>query len=180
MELGEHSTLEREVVLPLCSNQHITLRGLRQAPLLKQAVPWKTTPLGWDAVGQSWSMGLSGRGEEAEDPLYPLASRTAHRCWQGPHILWGERDPLPQRCSPPSAYAQRLWAVAWWDPLVPAVYLGPCTPWGPFLWRERPVLGKDPWVLGGSSGYVPVFSCPPNAWDISTWSLLYHQPSTYQ
>uniref|UniRef100_A0A663F0N2 Tektin bundle interacting protein 1 n=1 Tax=Aquila chrysaetos chrysaetos TaxID=223781 RepID=A0A663F0N2_AQUCH len=138
MELGEHrpwvlqSTLETEFPLPLYSDQYITLWGPRQAPLLKQAVRWKTTPIGWDAVGQSWSTGLNSRDEEVEDPWYALASGVAHRrLWAGGTLLRG------------AAYAQHLREVAWWDPVVPAAYLGPCTRWGPFLWQERPVLGKE-------------------------------------
>ncbi|KAM9215407.1 tektin bundle-interacting protein 1 [Leptosomus discolor] len=180
-----HSTLELGVPLPLYSDQYITLRGPRQAPLLKQALRWKTTPMGWDAVGQSWSTGLRGRTEEAEDPWYALASDIAHRRWPWAHAGRGEQDSL----SP--AYAQRLREVAWWDPVLPAAYLGPCTRWGPFLWQERPILGKEyvvtrsqsPQALGGSSGYVPAlsFCCPPGTTqDISTWSLLHHQPSTRQ
>ncbi|KAM9620009.1 tektin bundle-interacting protein 1 [Morphnus guianensis] len=197
MELGEHrpwvlqSTLETEFPLPLYrlppipSDQYITLWGPRQAPLLKQAMRWKTTPIGWDAVGQSWSTGLNSRDEEVEDPWYALASSIAHRRWKQAHAGQGERDPLPP------AYAQHLREVAWWDPVVPAVYLGPCTRWGPFLWQERPVLGKEyvvtrsqsPRAQGGSSGYIPAlsFCCPLLATrDISTWSLLHHQPSTRQ
>ncbi|XP_075031214.1 tektin bundle-interacting protein 1 [Calonectris borealis] len=191
MELGEHrpwvlqSTLETEVPLPLYSDQYVTLWGPRQAPLLKQAVRWKTTPMGWDAVGQSWSTGLSGVDEEAEDPWHTLASGIAHRRWQRAHTVQGGQDPLPP------AYAQRLREVAWWDPIVPAAYLGSCTRWGPFLWQERPILGKEyvvtrsqsPRALGGGSGYVPALSfCRPplTTRDISTWSLLHHQPSTRQ
>ncbi|XP_074894337.1 tektin bundle-interacting protein 1 [Buteo buteo] len=191
MELGEHrpwvlqSTLETEFPLPLYSDQYITLWGPRQAPLLKQAVRWKTTPIGWDAVGQSWPTGLNSRDEEVEDPWYALASGIAHRRWERAHAGQGERDPLPP------AYAQHLREVAWWDPVVPAAYLGPCTRWGPFLWQERPVLGKEyvvtrsqsPRAQGGSSGYVPALSfCRPllATRDIRTWSLLHHQPSTRQ
>ncbi|XP_069644453.1 tektin bundle-interacting protein 1 [Haliaeetus albicilla] len=191
MELGEHrpwvlqSTLETEFPLPLYSDQYITLWGPRQAPLLKQAVRWKTTPIGWDAVGQSWSTGLNSRDEEVEDPWYALASGIAHRRWERAHAGQGERDPLPP------AYAQHLREVAWWDPVVPAAYLGPCTRWGPFLWQERPILGKEyvvtrnqsPRTQGGSSGYVPALSfCRPllTTRDIRTWSLLHHQPSTRQ
>ncbi|KAM6113481.1 LOW QUALITY PROTEIN: tektin bundle-interacting protein 1 [Phoenicopterus ruber ruber] len=184
MELREHrpwvpqSTLEAEVPLPLYSDQYIMLWGLRQAPLLKQAVRWKTTPMGWDAAGQSWSTGLSGRDGEAEDPWYALASGIAHLRWQRARTVWGQRDPLPQE-------------VAWWDPIIPVVYLGACTRWGTFLWQERPVLGKEyvvtrsqsPQALGGSSGYVPALSfCRPplTTWDVSTWSHLHHQPSPRQ
>uniref|UniRef100_A0A663EZH6 Tektin bundle interacting protein 1 n=1 Tax=Aquila chrysaetos chrysaetos TaxID=223781 RepID=A0A663EZH6_AQUCH len=163
MELGEHrpwvlqSTLETEFPLPLYSDQYITLWGPRQAPLLKQAVRWKTTPIGWDAVGQSWSTGLNSRDEEVEDPWYALASGVAHRRWERAHAGRGERDPLPP------AYAQHLREVAWWDPVVPAAYLGPCTRWGPFLWQERPVLGKEyvgePWAASVTLESLPVPGC---------------------
>lgn len=56
---------------------------------------WKTTPIGWDAVGQSWSTGLNSRDEEVEDPWYALASGIAHRRWERAHAGQGQRDPLP-------------------------------------------------------------------------------------
>ncbi|KAM6107222.1 tektin bundle-interacting protein 1 [Pterocles gutturalis] len=191
MEPGEHrpwvpqSTLETEFPLPLYSDQYITLWGPRQAPQLKQAVRWKTTPMGWDAVGQSWATGLSGREAQTGDPWYTLASGIAQHRWQRAHAAWGERDPLPP------AYAQRLREVAWWDPIVPAAYLSPHTRWGAFLWQERPVPGQElvvtrsqsPQALGGSSAYVPVLSfgrVPFARQDVSTWSLLQRQPSTRQ
>ncbi|XP_054252020.1 tektin bundle-interacting protein 1 [Indicator indicator] len=178
------STLEAEVPLPLYSDQYIKLWGPRQVPLLKQALRWKTTPMGWDARGQSWSTGLSSRDKQAEQPWYTLTC-SAHRCWQQAQAGWGKQDPLPP------AYAQHLKEVAWWDPIIPAVYLGPCTRWGSILWQEKPILGKEyvatrsqsPQVLGSSSGYVPLLSfCHPHftTQDISTWSLLHHQPSTHQ
>ncbi|XP_068012247.1 tektin bundle-interacting protein 1 [Melanerpes formicivorus] len=178
------STLEKEVPLPLYSDQYIKLWGPRQVPLLKQAVRWKTTPMGWDAMGQSWATGMSSRDEQAEQPWYTLTSCSSRSCWQGAQAGWGKQDLLPP------AYAQHLKEVAWWDPIVPAVYLGPCTRWGSILWQEKPILGKEYvatrsrslQALGGSSGYVPLLSCHPHlsTRDISTWSLLHHQPSTHQ
>ncbi|XP_076215788.1 LOW QUALITY PROTEIN: tektin bundle-interacting protein 1 [Aptenodytes patagonicus] len=183
-ELGEHSpwvlqgTLETEVLLPLYSDWYIMLWGLRQAPLLKQPVCWKITPVGW-------STGLSGRGEEAGDPGTPSPPASPTAADSGPTPSRGEWDPLPPGTEL-SWGAQRLREVAWWDPIVPTVYPGPCTHWGPFLWQERPVLGKEyvvtgsqsPGALGGSSGYVPLlsFCAPPTTTrDISTRSLL-HPP----
>ncbi|XP_064030900.1 tektin bundle-interacting protein 1 [Pogoniulus pusillus] len=167
----------QEGLSPIPSDQYIKLWGPRQAPLLKQAVRRKTTPLGWGAVGQSWPGGLSGRNEQAEQPWYSLTSGSARSCWQ--------REPLP------SAYAQHLKEVAWWDPIVPAVYLRPCTRWGSILWQEKLISGKEyvatrsqsPQALEGSSGYVPLLSlCRPHLTtrDISTWGRLHHQPSTRQ
>uniref|UniRef100_A0A663F241 Tektin bundle interacting protein 1 n=1 Tax=Aquila chrysaetos chrysaetos TaxID=223781 RepID=A0A663F241_AQUCH len=140
---GAQPCTPTHVFPPTPSDQYITLWGPRQAPLLKQAVRWKTTPIGWDAVGQSWSTGLNSRDEEVEDPWYALASGVAHRRWERAHAGRGDGDKELSLCSPPPAYAQHLREVAWWDPVVPAAYLGPCTRWGPFLWQERPVLGKE-------------------------------------
>uniref|UniRef100_A0A493TU87 Uncharacterized protein n=1 Tax=Anas platyrhynchos platyrhynchos TaxID=8840 RepID=A0A493TU87_ANAPP len=144
MELGAHrpwvpqSTLETDFPLPLYSDQYVTLRGPRQAPVLRQAVRWKTTPMGWDAAGQSWATGLSG-WDAPGDPWYSLTrgilglgGTTRGGCW-----WWRENS------APPPVYAQHLREVAWWDPIVPAAYPGPRTRWGAFLWQERPILGKE-------------------------------------
>eukprot|EP00075_Anas_platyrhynchos_P038519 XP_027327772.1 LOW QUALITY PROTEIN: uncharacterized protein C19orf71-like [Anas platyrhynchos] len=189
MELGAHrpwvpqSTLETDFPLPLYSDQYVTLRGPRQAPVLRQAVRWKTTPMGWDAAGQSWATGLSGWGR-AGDPWYSLTRGIARHRWQRAHVP-RELEPLPP------VYTQHLREVAWWDPIVPAAYPGPRTRWGAFLWQERPILGKEyvatrsqsPRALGGSPGYVPLLSScrpPGTTRDIHTWRLLQHQPSTRQ
>lgn len=47
--------------------------------------------MGGDAVGQSWSTGLSRQDEQAERPWYSLAPSTAQHRWQRAS---GERDPL--------------------------------------------------------------------------------------
>uniref|UniRef100_A0A8B9SSV7 Chromosome 19 open reading frame 71 n=1 Tax=Anas platyrhynchos TaxID=8839 RepID=A0A8B9SSV7_ANAPL len=179
------STLETDFPLPLYSDQYVTLRGPRQAPVLRQAVRWKTTPMGWDAAGQSWATGLSGWDAWSPCPRvwsWGWEGGTHGGCW------WG-REKL-------GVYTQHLREVAWWDPIVPAAYPGPRTRWGAFLWQERPILGKEygksrrgswggghlpeppphpcpllstvatrsqsPRALGGSPGYVPLLSsCRP-------------------
>ncbi|XP_062452381.1 tektin bundle-interacting protein 1 isoform X2 [Rhea pennata] len=180
------STLETDFPLPLCSDQYVTLRGPHRAPVLKQAVRWKCTPMGRDAVGQSWSTGLSS-WSESEDAWYALprgGAPPAFQRWQQAHAR-RERERLPP------AYAQRLREAAWWDPVIPAQYLGLGTRWGAFLWREKPTRGKEYVVTrnwtrkepGGSLGYVPGLSfCRPpfTTRDVCTWSHLHHQPSTRQ
>ncbi|XP_067169085.1 tektin bundle-interacting protein 1 [Apteryx mantelli] len=178
------STLETDFPLPLCSDQYVTLRGPRRAPVLKQAVRWKYTPMGRDAVGQSWSTGPSSWSEREDtwDALPGSISCPAFRRWHQAHAR--------RECLPP-AYTQHLRETAWWDPVVPAQYLGLGTRWGAFLWQEKPIQGKEyvvtrnrsPRELGGSSGYVPGlhFCRPPfTTRDVCTWSRLHHQPSTNQ
>uniref|UniRef100_A0A8B9ILE9 Chromosome 19 open reading frame 71 n=1 Tax=Anser cygnoides TaxID=8845 RepID=A0A8B9ILE9_ANSCY len=148
MELGAHrpwvpqSTLETDFPLPLYSDQYVTLQGPRQAPVLRQAVRWKTTPMGWDAAGQSWSTGLSG-WDTAGGPWYTLTPGISRCRWQRAHTpRWGSCCLAPALLPPP-VYAQHLREVAWWDPISPAAYPGPPTRWGAFLWQERPILGKE-------------------------------------
>ncbi|XP_072213459.1 tektin bundle-interacting protein 1 [Excalfactoria chinensis] len=191
MEPGVHravvpqSTLETDFPLPLCSEDYVTLRGPRYAPVLRQAVRWKKSPLGWDAAGQSWWTEPSCRG--AEDTGCSFAPGTAWQRWQRWQRLrsTSEVDPLPP------VYDQHLREAACWDPTVPAAYPGPGTRWGAFLWQERPVLGKEyvatrsqgSAALGGSAGYVPLLSfCQPRNTrrDVCSWSLLQHQPSAPQ
>lgn len=71
----------------------MTLRGPQQAPVLRQAVRWKTTPMGWDAAGQSWATGLSG-WDAPGDPWYSLTRGIARRRWQRAHAP-RELEPLP-------------------------------------------------------------------------------------
>ncbi|XP_042688002.1 uncharacterized protein C19orf71 homolog [Centrocercus urophasianus] len=185
MEPGTHrawvplSTLETDFPLPLCSQQYVTLRGPRCAPVLRQAVRWKMAPMGRDAAEQSWATEPSCRG--AEDAADGLTRSTAWQRWQRSHGA-PELDPLPP------VYDQHLRDVACWDPTVPAAYPGPGTRWGAFLWQECPVLGKEYVATrsqgtaapGGSSGYVPLLSfCSPQTTtrDVCSWSLLQHQPS---
>eukprot|EP00076_Gallus_gallus_P030654 XP_015155269.1 uncharacterized protein C19orf71 homolog [Gallus gallus] len=176
------STLEAEFPLPLCSEQYVTLRGPRCAPVLRQAVRWKMAPLGRDAVGQSWWTEPSCHG--AEDTQYSLTHCTAWQRWQRSQSA-PERQPLPP------VYDQHLREAACWDPTVPAAYPGPGTRWGAFLWQERPILGKEyvatrsqsTAAQGGSPGYVPLLSfCrpPTTRRDVCSWSLLQHQPSAPQ
>uniref|UniRef100_A0A493TG33 Uncharacterized protein n=1 Tax=Anas platyrhynchos platyrhynchos TaxID=8840 RepID=A0A493TG33_ANAPP len=165
MELGAHrpwvpqSTLETDFPLPLYSDQYVTLRGPRQAPVLRQAVRWKTTPMGWDAAGQSWATGLSG-WDAPGDPWYSLTRGIARHRWQRAHLGLGGGDTrgvLVGEGEGGGVPRTHLREVAWWDPIVPAAYPGPCTRWGAFLWQERPILGKEygKSCRGGRGGGAP-------------------------
>uniref|UniRef100_A0A8C9EIN8 Chromosome 19 open reading frame 71 n=1 Tax=Pavo cristatus TaxID=9049 RepID=A0A8C9EIN8_PAVCR len=118
---------------PARSEQFVTLRGPRCAPVLRQAVRWKVTPLGRDAAGQSWWT----EGKQSADPGAGEEEAAG---------LFSRRMGV--------VYDQHLREVACWDPTVPAAYPGPGTRWGAFLWQERPILGKE---YGKSWG---VAACP--------------------
>uniref|UniRef100_A0A8C0JC07 Tektin bundle interacting protein 1 n=1 Tax=Chelonoidis abingdonii TaxID=106734 RepID=A0A8C0JC07_CHEAB len=116
---------------------YLTLHGPRNAPVLKQAVRWKCTPMGRDAIPQAWYTGLTNR--DNRDAWYTLTSglsRESYHRWARSHA---ERE---QKSLPP-AYAQHLREVSWFDPVLPAQYLEPSTRWGAFRWQDRPVLGKE-------------------------------------
>nr|XP_009668178.1 PREDICTED: uncharacterized protein C19orf71 homolog [Struthio camelus australis] len=84
-------------LLPTCSDQYVMLWGPRHALVLKQAVRWKYTPMGQEAVGQSWSTGLSSWSER-EDAWYTLpgsSTRPAFQHWYQAHA-GREQDCLPQ------------------------------------------------------------------------------------
>ncbi|OXB59952.1 hypothetical protein ASZ78_008088 [Callipepla squamata] len=179
------STKESVSVLNLFTRireQYVTLRGPCCAPVLRQMLRWKMTPMGQDAVGQSWRTEPSCHG--AEDSGCSLSHGTAWQRWQHKHCA-PERDPLPP------VYDQRLREVACWDPTVPAAYPGLSPRWGSFLWQERPILGKEYVATRsqssgageGSPGYVPLLSScrpPSTTRDVRSWSLLQHQPSAPQ
>ena len=74
---------------PARSEQYVTLRGPRCAPVVRQAVRWKMTPLGRDAAGQSWWTEPSCHG--AEDVRDGLTHGTAWQRSHGPPEL----EPLP-------------------------------------------------------------------------------------
>ncbi|XP_061457099.1 tektin bundle-interacting protein 1 isoform X2 [Rhineura floridana] len=176
------STLETDFPTPLYSDEYLTLRGPQNAPIIKEAVRWKYTPMGWDAIPQTWYTGLTN--SHNHDSWYTLTNpigREAYYRWQKSHAK-------RERTLPP-AYAQHLHESSWYDPIVPAQYLDPKTRWGAFLWRDRPILGKEYVVnrnrcaeeLKGKPGYVahlsfhtPVFT----AKDYRTWRMFDRQPST--
>ncbi|XP_038239510.1 uncharacterized protein C19orf71 homolog [Dermochelys coriacea] len=178
-------TLETDFPTPLYSDEYLTLHGPRNAPILKQAVHWKCTPMGRDAISQTWYTGLTN--SDNRDAWYTLTSglsREAYHRWARSHA---ERE----RKTLPPAYTQHLQEVSWYDPVVPAQYLEPNTRWGAFLWKDKPVLGKEYVVnrnrasseLRGHVGYVPCLAAHAPAFttrDLRTWPLFSAQPSTYQ
>ncbi|XP_019368818.1 PREDICTED: uncharacterized protein C19orf71 homolog [Gavialis gangeticus] len=178
-------TLETDFPTPLYSDQYLTLRGPRNAPILKQAVRWSCTPMGWDARGQTWYTGLTN--SDNRDAWYTLTSPVS----QEAYLRWAQAHAKREQKTLPPAYAQHLREVAWYDPIVPAQYLEPSTRWGAFRWRDKPILGKEYVVnrnrctseLKGKAGYVPYLSTHTPRFttrDIRTWSLFSHQPSTSQ
>lgn len=80
---------------------------------------WKTTPMGWDAAGQSWATGLSG-WDAPGDPWYSLTRGIARCRWQRAHVP-RELEPLPPGME---------------------LGLGGTTRGGCWWWREK--LGGDP------------------------------------
>ncbi|XP_078525757.1 tektin bundle-interacting protein 1 [Lissotriton helveticus] len=118
-------TLEVDFPAPLNSDEVITLPGPLNAPIIKQAVRWKTTPMGRDAQSQVWYTGLSNGN-----------NREAYNRWYD----WYKRRELK---SVPHAYAQHLREACFYDPTVPAQYLHPGTRWGPFEWNDRPIPRKE-------------------------------------
>uniref|UniRef100_A0A8D2JAC2 Chromosome 19 open reading frame 71 n=1 Tax=Varanus komodoensis TaxID=61221 RepID=A0A8D2JAC2_VARKO len=163
---------------------YLRLRGPLNAPIIKEAVRWKFTPMGWDAMPQIWYTGLTN--SHNRDTWYTLTNgigREAYHRWQKSHA---ERE----RTLPP-AYAQHLRESSWYDPIIPAQYLEPSTRWGAFRWKDTPVLGKEYVVnrnrcakdLPGKPGYVPHLSTNTPDFtrkDFRTWRRFSRQPSTKQ
>uniref|UniRef100_A0A674KCN9 Tektin bundle interacting protein 1 n=1 Tax=Terrapene triunguis TaxID=2587831 RepID=A0A674KCN9_9SAUR len=167
------------------SDEYLTLRGPRNAPVLKQAVRWKCTPMGRDAIPQTWYTGLTN--SDNRDVWYKLTSGLSREAYH----RWARSLAERERKTLPPAYAQHLREGAWFDPVVPAQYLEPSTRWGAFLWKDKPVLGKEYVVnrnrasseLKGHAGYVPCLAAHTPAFttrDFRTWTLFSHQPSTHQ
>uniref|UniRef100_A0A8D2JBG6 Chromosome 19 open reading frame 71 n=1 Tax=Varanus komodoensis TaxID=61221 RepID=A0A8D2JBG6_VARKO len=126
-------------------DEYLRLRGPLNAPIIKEAVRWKFTPMGWDAMPQIWYTGLTN--SHNRDTWYTLTNgigREAYHRWQKSHA---ERE----RTLPP-AYAQHLRESSWYDPIIPAQYLEPSTRWGAFRWKDTPVLGKEYGIRGASVG----------------------------
>ncbi|KAJ7308357.1 hypothetical protein JRQ81_008896 [Phrynocephalus forsythii] len=175
-------TLETDFPTPLYSDEYLSLRAPRNAPIIGEAVRWKSTPMGWDALPQTWSTGLTSTCRR--DAWYTLTddiSREAFHRWQKSHAK-------REKTLPP-AYRQRLRESSWYDPIIPAQYLDPKTRWGAFLWRDRLVPGKEyevdrhhsPEDRPGKPGYVPRLSLYTPAFtakDYRTWRMFDHCPST--
>uniref|UniRef100_A0A8C6XSX9 Tektin bundle interacting protein 1 n=1 Tax=Naja naja TaxID=35670 RepID=A0A8C6XSX9_NAJNA len=144
---------------------------------------WKFTPMGWDAIPQTWYTGLTN--SHNRDAWYtitePLGRETYHR-WQSDQ-LYGHHV-IRLNC-----YAQHLRDSSWYDPITPPQYLDPNTRWGAFLWKDESIPGKEYVVnrshcaeeLKGKPGYVPHLSLHTpvfTAKDYRTWRMFSHQPST--
>ncbi|XP_067410329.1 tektin bundle-interacting protein 1 [Emydura macquarii macquarii] len=178
-------TLETDFPTPLYSDEYLTLSGPRNAPTLKQAVRWKCTPMGRDAIPQTWYTGLTNH--DNRDAWYTLTDSPGREAY----TRWYQSHARRERKTLPPAYAQHLREAAWYDPVVPAQYLEPSTRWGALLWKDKPILGKEYVVnrnrcsreLKGSAGYVPFLSAHLPAFtakDFRTWTLFSPQPSTHQ
>ncbi|XP_066492653.1 tektin bundle-interacting protein 1 [Tiliqua scincoides] len=176
------STLETDFPTPLYSDEYLSLRGPRNAPVIKEAVRWKFTPMGWDASPQVWYTGLTN--SHNREAWYTLTKSIGRE----PYHRWLKSHAKRERSLPP-AYAQRLRDSSWYDPIVPAQYLDPSTRWGAFLWQEKYIPGKEYVVnrnrcaeeLKGKPGYVPYLSFHTpvyTAKDYRTWRMFSHQPST--
>ncbi|XP_028718796.1 uncharacterized protein C19orf71 homolog [Peromyscus leucopus] len=157
-------TLELYFPALLHRNDYLSLEGPRWAPAVKQATRWKFTPMGQDAAGQVWYTGLTNSQPREAWYMLPDALdspyREAHARWHG--CFESRQRGLP------SAYTQHLRETAFWDPTLPAQYLGAGTRWGCVPWRDRHVRGKEFVVnrnLFGTeqpkrSNYVPDLSPP--------------------
>ncbi|XP_020649952.3 tektin bundle-interacting protein 1 [Pogona vitticeps] len=177
------STLETDFPTPLYSDEYLSLRGPRNPPVIKEAVSWKCSPMGWDGMPQTWYTGLTNtHNRNAWYTLTDSIGREAYHRWQKSHA---ERE---KRLLP--AYAQRLRESSWYDPIVPAQYSDPNTRWGSFLWKDQFIPGKEYVVnrnrgaedLKGKPGYVPRLSLHTPAYtakDYRTWRMFDHQPSTH-
>ncbi|XP_070787886.1 tektin bundle-interacting protein 1 [Pituophis catenifer annectens] len=176
------NTLETNFPTPLYSDQYLSLRGPRNAPVIKESVRWKFTPMGWDAIPQTWYTGLTN--SHNRDAWYtitePLGRETYHR--------WQKSSAKQEKALPPG-YAQRLRESSWYDPIIPPQYSDPNTRWGAFLWKDKSIPGKEYVVnrnrcaeeLKGKPGYVPRLSLHTpvfTAKDYRTWRMFGHQPST--
>ncbi|XP_013921536.1 PREDICTED: uncharacterized protein C19orf71 homolog [Thamnophis sirtalis] len=77
------NTLETNFPTPLYSDQYLSLRGPRNAPVIKEAVRWKFTPMGWDAIPQTWYTGLTNsRNRDAWYAITEPLGRETHHRWQ--------------------------------------------------------------------------------------------------
>lgn len=81
------------------SDEYLSLRGPRNAPTIQEAVRWKFTPMGWDAMPQTWYTGLTNsHNREAWYTLTNGIGREAYHRWHKSHtkrektLPPGERD----------------------------------------------------------------------------------------
>uniref|UniRef100_A0A670XUZ2 Tektin bundle interacting protein 1 n=1 Tax=Pseudonaja textilis TaxID=8673 RepID=A0A670XUZ2_PSETE len=127
---------ERERERDLSSDEYLSLRGPRNAPVIKEAVRWKFTPMGWDAIPQTWYTGLTN--SHNRDAWYtitePLGRETYHR--------WQRSNTKKEKAIPPG-YALHLRDSSWYDPIIPPQYSDPNTRWSAFLWKDKNIPGKE-------------------------------------
>ena len=96
-------------------------------------------------------------GTDATAPRSAACPRVSARPCPPPHqaCLEGKVKPTGAEMTAdpcPSAYTQRLWETAWYDPVIPAQYRGPRARYGSVLWKDRPIRGKEYGEPGPGAG----------------------------
>uniref|UniRef100_A0A4X2MFB7 Tektin bundle interacting protein 1 n=1 Tax=Vombatus ursinus TaxID=29139 RepID=A0A4X2MFB7_VOMUR len=166
------------------NDEYLTLPGPRWAPIIRQGVRWKFTPMGHDAIGQWWYTGLRNNNPNVWYNITNPISRPAYTRW---HRAYSQRE---QTFAP--AYTQHLRESSWYDPILPAQYMEPSTRWGNLLWQDKLLPGKEFVVNrnrfgtppGKGSNYVPFLSVPNRprytTQNFRLWNLEPYCPSTNQ
>ncbi|XP_007460403.1 PREDICTED: uncharacterized protein C19orf71 homolog [Lipotes vexillifer] len=185
-------TLEVNLPTPALSNDNLSQEGPHQTPAMKQEMCWKYTPMGRDAAGQLWYMGLANSdsreawnmlSQTLDSPHFEAYARR-HGC----HSPWERSMP-----SVPSTYTQRLRETAWYDPIIPAQYRDPRAQYGSVLWTDRPIRDEEYVIhrhqfgvkpLWQACDYVPYLSAPEcpryTTQNYRQWDLELCCPSTNQ
>ncbi|KAM4710236.1 tektin bundle-interacting protein 1 [Discoglossus pictus] len=114
-------TLEAEFPAPLSSEELLYLPGPNNAPIIHQAVRWRSSPWGVDVKPYVYYTGKERKAFEK----------------------WMQEYREREKRTLPHAYSQHLRETAWNDPTMPAQYLHDSPRWGAFQWRDRPVVGKE-------------------------------------
>ncbi|KAM4050551.1 tektin bundle-interacting protein 1 [Anomaloglossus baeobatrachus] len=113
-------SLETEFPRSIKSVKPASLHGPSNAPILQQAVSFTSGPWGVDVKSN----------------VFLNTRREPFLRWQKEHR---ERE---QAALQPSA-SQLLRETAWYDPIQPSQQLKDSARWGTFIWRDKPILGKE-------------------------------------
>ncbi|XP_027707111.1 uncharacterized protein C19orf71 homolog [Vombatus ursinus] len=92
------------------SDEYLTLPGPRWAPIIRQGVRWKFTPMGHDAIGQWWYTGLRNNNPNVWYNITNPISRPAYTRW---HRAYSQREqtfaPGKSRALSPLGHSELSW-----------------------------------------------------------------------
>ncbi|XP_056425676.1 tektin bundle-interacting protein 1 isoform X2 [Hyla sarda] len=113
-------SLETEFPKSIESFKSVSLHGPSNSLILQQAVSFTSGPWGLD-----------------------VKSNTLHTNKREAFVRWQNEYRQRERTVLHPSASQLLRETAWYDPTQPSQQLKDSARWGTFIWRDKPILGKE-------------------------------------